>query len=99
MSAEEHNDTGHESVPTRYSEAGGRETIDLIREALGDAGFLAFCQGTQMKYEARAGKKLYPGLSAEESRAKDLRKAEWYSAMVLHIIDPKRHPDPRSYRQ
>ena len=79
---------GFSSAPDHY--AGEREAIDLIRDALGDDGFIAFCLGNAMKYRLRAGKK---GPTEE-----DLRKAEWYEAMRLHVLRPHGRPDPRSGR-
>lgn len=51
-----------------------KETIDTIRDALGEAGFLSFCRGNVMKYTARAGRK---GAAAE-----DMAKAAWYARMA-----------------
>lgn len=79
--------TGFKSVPSHY--AGEREVIDVIHDALGDAGFIAFCQGQVIKYTLRAGKK--PGTN-------DDRKAAWYNMMVDHVKEPLLYPDPRSYR-
>lgn len=58
--------------PSHYTQ-GGRECIDLIRDALGPLGFQAFCLGNEMKYRHRAGLKV--------SRAEDLAKARWYERM------------------
>jgi hypothetical protein len=80
--------TGFTSAPERYT-AHGRETIDRIRDELGDAGFRAFCIGNAMKYEDRAGRKGDPEGDAE--------KARWYRQMVAHI-DGKAE-DPRSRRE
>lgn len=79
--------TGYTVAPVRYS-AHGRETIDRIRDELGDDGFVAYCRGAAMKYEDRAGLKG----DAEEDR----KKARWYRAMVGHVLDGT--PDPRAYR-
>jgi len=80
--------TGFTSAPERYT-AHGRETIDRIRDELGDAGFRAFCIGNAMKYEDRAGRKGDPEGDAE--------KARWYRHMAAHI-DGKAE-DPRSDRE
>ena len=80
--------TGFTGIPDHY--AGEREAIDIIRDALGDDGFVAFCLGNAIKYRLRAGKK---GPIEE-----DIRKAEWYEAMRLHVLRPQGHPDPRAGR-
>lgn len=79
--------TGFTVAPVRYS-AHGRETIDRIRDVLGDTGFAAYCHGAAMKYEDRAGLKG----DAEEDR----KKARWYRAMMDHVLIGA--PDPRAYR-
>lgn len=79
--------TGFNVAPVRYS-ANGRETIDRIRDALGDEGFAAYCLGTAMKYEDRVGLKG----PAEE----DAAKARWYRQM--HACVTQGGPDPRTYR-
>lgn len=68
-----------------------RECIDLIRDKLGDEGFLDFCQGNAMKYRHRAG--LKSGTTAEV----DIKKAEWYEMMYDHVLYgmPEHFPDPR----
>lgn len=70
--------TGFDRAPDRYTTK-GRETIDRIRDTLGDAGFIAFCIGNAMKYEDRAGNK--KGEAAET----DAEKARWYRQMALHV--------------
>lgn len=79
--------TGYNVAPKRYS-AHGRETIDRIRDALGDEGFVAYCRGTAMKYRDRAGLKG----DADE----DVKKAVWYETMAEHVVG--NGPDPRAYR-
>ena len=80
--------TGFTSAPERYT-AHGRETIDRIRDELGDAGFRAFCIGNAMKYEDRAGRKGDPEGDAE--------KARWYRQMAAHLDGEAE--DPRSGRE
>lgn len=80
-------DIGDTSAPARYM-ATGREAIDIIREELGDPGFVAFCLGCSRKYELRAGHK--------GDAATDLAKAQWYLAMARHVMLGT--PDPRTYR-
>ena len=79
--------TGFDRAPDRYS-AAGRETIDRIRDRLGDAGFVSFCLGSAMKYEDRAGMK--------GDAATDRAKARWYRGMAEHVASGS--PDPRSGR-
>lgn len=74
--------------PTHYR-AGDRETIDIIRETLGDEGFQAYCLGNAMKYEARAG--LKPGQPKEQ----DLDKALWYRQMAWSVRAGAPEWDPR----
>jgi len=78
--------TGFDAAPAHY--AGGREVIDIIRDRLGDAGFIAFCEGNEIKYRMRAGLK---GDAFE-----DLRKARWYREMADCTLGLG--PDPRSGR-
>jgi hypothetical protein len=80
-------DTGFDAAPARYM-ASGREAIDVIREELGDAGFIAFCIGNARKYELRAGHK--------GPAEVDLEKARWYREMAAYVLGSG--PDPRSYR-
>lgn len=79
--------TGFDHAPTRYT-AKGRETIDRIRDDLGDEGFVALCLGNAMKYEDRAGLKG----SADE----DMKKARWYRQMAAHVRGEAE--DPRAHR-
>ena len=84
---------GFDEAPARYT-AQGRETIDDIRDKLGDAGFRCFCVGTYMRYDARAG------LKGSRKRCED--KARWYRQMVAHLdglgLDPRhRRPDFEPY--
>lgn len=60
------------NAPAHYRLESGREAIDVIRETLGAAGFVAYCKGNAIKYIARAGAK--DGASAET----DLQKAAKY---------------------
>lgn len=80
-------ETGYDRAPDRYS-GQDRETIDLIRDVLGDKGFHAFCVGNVIKYETRAGRK-----GPEDV---DRAKANWYRAMADHVAGDG--PDPRSAR-
>lgn len=78
---------GFDRAPDRYS-AGDREVIDVIRDELGDAGFHAFCAGSAIKYELRAG--------AKGDVEGDAAKARWYRMMEAHVDG--RGPDPRCNR-
>ena len=88
MGATPDSPTGTDAQPARYTRADGRETLDVIRDVLGDAGFIAFCIGNAMKYEDRTGKKG----DAEEDR----KKARFYRQMAAHVRGEG--PDPRSGR-
>lgn len=79
--------TGFHVAPARYSSK-GRETIDRIRDALGDDGFAAYCLGTAMKYEDRIGLK--------DDAEQDAAKARWYRQMHACVVDGAL--DPRAYR-
>lgn len=70
-------DNGFERVPERYANDGGRETIDRIRDTLGDEGFVAWCVGNVLKYGDRAGKKGDP--------AGDEAKIKFYMEMADHV--------------
>lgn len=78
---------GFNSIPTRYASK-DRETIDIIRDVLGDEGFAAFCMGCAIKYHERAG--------AKGDTSGDRAKAEWYEMMYRHVKTGS--PDPRQYR-
>jgi hypothetical protein len=78
---------GTKTAPTRYT-GQGRETIDRIRDELGDEGFVAWCKGNTIKYLDRAGRKG----SADEDHA----KAEFYRLMIAHVQG--HGDDPRSKR-
>lgn len=80
-------DNGFRAAPARYVQQ-DRETIDRIRDAMTDAGFVAFCLGTAMRYEDRGGAKGDPDGDAE--------KARWYRQMIRHVSGDG--PDPRADR-
>ena len=73
--------------PAHYR-AGSIEVIDVIREQLGDEGFVAYCRGNVLKYATRAGRK--------DATAQDLAKAAWYAQMAAHIGEPVKYEDPRT---
>lgn len=81
---------GFDAVPSHY--AGERETIDIIRDELGDDGFEKWCLGNATKYAARAGRK--DGTSSED----DANKLRFYVDMALHIESKGSVPDPRTGR-
>lgn len=82
-------DTGFDAAPARYSLPDGKEAIDVIREYLGDAGFLAFCRGCWMKYRLRDGRK--------GDAEGDADKARFYLQMAAYVQGVG--PDPRRYRR
>lgn len=59
--------------PPHYN-AASIETIDAIREALGDEGFKCFCRGNALKYVWRAPLK--------GNFKSDMAKAAWYCRMA-----------------
>lgn len=67
---------GFDRAPDRYAQ-GERETIDRIRDDLGDEGFVAFCLGTAAKYRDRRGHK--------GDASGDAEKARWYEQMARHV--------------
>lgn len=79
---------GFHTAPKRYT-GHGRETIDRIRDELGDEGFRAFALGNALKYEDRAGAKGDP--------EGDAAKARFYRQMVAHLDGEAE--DPRSGRE
>ena len=79
-------DDGWTKPPDRYS-AKGRETIDRIRDELGDMAFVGFCRGAALKYRDRLG--LKEGATPEQ----DERKAQFYDQMAAYVMGCG--PDPR----
>lgn len=80
-------DDGTSAIPTRY-DTGTRETLDRIRDLLGDRGFAAGCLFNVVKYLDRAGKK--------GDAALDQSKALFYLQAAAHVL--LRAPDPRAGR-
>jgi len=111
--ADEHDDTGYDAAPTRYT-AHGRETIDRMRD---------FCYSTavqQRRSSPSLPEKYIQGqadllfathctLAAMKYRdrigrkegvdpARDARAAQWYTQMARHVLNPDDEPDPRAGR-
>lgn len=94
---------GFDRVPDRYAR-GDRETIDLIRDAMTDPEFVAYCRGQVIRYRSRAG--------AKGPAEVDETKAVFYEQMAAHVSEwdgwmtsppygeplVHRHRDPRAYR-
>lgn len=80
-------DVGTDAIPTRY-DTGGRETLDRMRDLLGDHGFAAGCLFNVIKYLDRAGKK--------GDAARDEAKALFYLQAAAHVLLGL--PDPRVSR-
>lgn len=80
--------TGYDRTPARYDHA--RETIDEMRDYLGDEVFAYHCEATALKYWRRMGRKG----DADE----DLAKMRWYQTMALHVRTGGQVPDPRAGR-
>lgn len=57
--------------PSHYLHGNGYETIDVIKDAIGEKGFAAYCQGNVLKYAIRARFK--------ENPAQDMAKAAVYA--------------------
>ena len=76
--------------PPHYKKPGAVEVVDVIRQQLGDAGFVAYCRGNALKYLARAGAK--PGQPA----AQDFAKSAWFARMAAHALEPGAYVDPRT---
>ena len=55
--------------PLHYN-TGEIECIDYIKQVLGTAGFIAYCQGNMIKYQHRHKYKNKP--------VEDMDKADWY---------------------
>ena len=79
--------TQGDAVNPMHYKKGSVEVIDVIREQLGESGFVAYCRGNVLKYAARAGMK--------NDHCEDLAKAAWYAQMAAHAGDPK-YLDPRA---
>jgi len=67
------------SHPRHYTR-GTIESIDAIRSALGDEGFVAYCRGQVIKYAWRAPHK---------GGAEDLRKASWYATRAAGVLEER----------
>ena len=66
--------------PEHYT-FGSVECIDAIHSALGDRGFIEYCQGNAMKYLWRHRRK---------GGVEDLEKAKWY---IDRMIETEATPD------
>lgn len=76
--------------PKHYtSNPDGRETLDRIRDCLGDVGVVAFALGNAIKYLDRQGKK--------GSATQDVEKARFYLRYAAHVQYPQRWDDPRPH--
>ena len=60
------------------------EPINLIMK-----NNMSFALGNCVKYVSRAGKKQYQGMSMEESKVTDLRKAIRYIEMEINLMEGK----------
>jgi len=63
--------------PPHYNNS-GIECIEAIYHALGEDGFIAYCQGNAMKYLWRYQ---YKGKPVE-----DLKKAKWYINQIIEVL-------------
>ena len=82
---------GFDVQPDRYANT-DRETIDLIRDAMTDEQFIAFCWGQVVKYRDRS-----------KNPEADGEKARFYETMALHvsaeITGGEVVSDPRHWRR
>jgi len=69
--------------PTHYNQ-GNIECIDAIEEALGPAGFQAFCRGNIIKYSWRCGMK--------DSALQEIEKVAWYTDRLIKSIEKQALP-------
>lgn len=79
---EEHNDKGGDSInhPSHY--VGKIEVIDFIEDKN-----LDYNLGNCVKYLARAGKKHELGMSIQEKKLQDLKKARWYLDREISTLE------------
>ena len=78
--------------PRHYADLGWWSAVAIIRKwnehrAATGGKPVSFDVGNALKYMQRAGTK--PG----ESEVTDLKKAAWYLAEAIHVLDPS-EPDP-----
>ena len=66
--------------PEHYKDENGKECIDYMLEEFGVEAVLWFCTLNAYKYNFRAGKK------KDNSKAQDLKKAEWYENKKAELI-------------
>jgi len=64
-----------------YYDAGGIETIEIIKAKLGVDGFKHFCHGNALKYLSRAQHK--------EDPMRDFEKAQYYIKLWMEIKPTK----------
>jgi len=64
--------------PPHYNQS-GIECIEAIYHALGEDGYMSYCQGNAMKYLWRYQ---YKGAPVE-----DLKKARWYIRQILEVLE------------
>lgn len=69
--------------PSHYTQFAIEPIEFIMRNGLG------FAQGNIVKYTLRAGSKLYPGKTAEESEIIDLEKVRRYAEMRINQIKGK----------
>lgn len=65
--------------PPHYTK-GSVECIDALQAALGDDGFISYCNGAAIKYLWRWRHKHAEG-------GQDLRKAQWYITEMLRVME------------
>lgn len=60
------------------------EVKKMIHLALTAEEFQGWCKGNTMKYRYRAGKKIYDGLTTEQSIMKDVKKADEFEDIAYN---------------
>jgi hypothetical protein len=69
--------------PQHYKSLGMYSALHVI-----DKWGLNYLLGNALKYIQRAGKK------GSTTELEDLKKAQWYLARHIHMLDPENEPDP-----
>lgn len=72
--------------PSHYALPNGLEALDIAR-------YLDFNLGNAVKYIVRAGKKTEEGISADDKKLEDLRKAIFYLNDEIKMLEEKPYVD------
>ena len=66
------------SNPSHYILENGKRSIDLMRDLMGTAAFISFCQGNVLKYTIRYQHK---------NGTEDLKKAKVYAQWIIDVME------------